>query len=231
MPTKSVAPQVRTISFSGFTWKARGSGRGDPGPNYWDQNNVSVDAQGHLHLKLTQQNHRWWCSEVYLQQRLGFGRYQFWIIAPIDALDRNIVFGLFNHPTPDVGKTGTNEIDIEFAKWGNLRAAIGNYTVWSATDRGTRETKGFSFCLSGTYTTHRFVWAPTSVAFQSLHGHRDDNRNEFARWRYRPQNPTLHISRKSMPVQMNLWCHRGRRPHDERPVEVVVRAFKFTPIR
>ena len=35
-----------TISFSGHTWVIGPSGKGGPGPNNWDQDNVSVDAGG-----------------------------------------------------------------------------------------------------------------------------------------------------------------------------------------
>ncbi len=106
------------ISFSGYTWDVRPAGTGGPGPNDWDPDNVWVDAAGYLHLKLTHRNGRWYSSEVYTRDRLGFGRYQFSLIGRVDQLDKNIVFGLFNYPTPDVGVDTTREIDIEFSRWG-----------------------------------------------------------------------------------------------------------------
>ena len=37
-----------------------------------------------------------------------------------DQFDRNIILGLFNYPnSPSIGPDGTNEIDIEFAQWGD----------------------------------------------------------------------------------------------------------------
>jgi hypothetical protein len=33
-----------------------------------------------------------------------------------------------------------------------------------------------------------------------------------------------------MPVHINLWCFQGRPPTDGEPVEVVIRAFTFTPL-
>jgi hypothetical protein len=44
---------------------------------------------------------------------MGFGRYQFWIEGRVDRLDPNVVLGLLNYPTPDVGPDATNEIDID----------------------------------------------------------------------------------------------------------------------
>ena len=123
---------AKTIRFSGYDWKVKFGTHEGPGPNNWSENNVWVDQNGYLHLKLTQQGDRWYCAEVLTQDRLGFGRYQFWVVGRVDRLDPNVVLGLFNYPTPDVGPDGTNEIDIEFAQWGKPEAPIGNYTVWPA---------------------------------------------------------------------------------------------------
>ena len=45
---------AKTIKFSGYDWEIRPSEKnGGPGPNRWEENNVSVDPSGYLHLKLT----------------------------------------------------------------------------------------------------------------------------------------------------------------------------------
>src|ERR1019366_6746469 len=41
--------QAKDIEFGGYTWAVR-SGRGGPGPNAWDQNNVWLDTSTNLHL-------------------------------------------------------------------------------------------------------------------------------------------------------------------------------------
>src|SRR6267143_3612108 len=91
IPTKLHA---RTIEFSGYQWEVRPSGDGGPGPNHWDENNVSLDSHGYLHMKLTERDGEWYCSEVYLPQKLGFGLYQFSVIGRVDTLDPNVVLGL-----------------------------------------------------------------------------------------------------------------------------------------
>jgi hypothetical protein len=161
--------------------------------------------------------------------RLGFGRYQFRVIGRIDQLDPNVVFGLFNYPTTDVGPDGTHEIDVEFAKWGNAQAPIGNYTVWPARTGFNRAFERFSVGLNGDYTTHRFGWSSTSVTFQSLYGHRDDDAGQFAAWLYQPGDPADYIGNQPVPVQINLWLFKGRAPENRQPVELIVRSFKFTP--
>lgn len=225
----NVASPARTIDFSGYTWVVRPSGQGGPGPNHWDQDNVTVDANGYLHLKLTQRNDRWYCSEVYTRDRLGFGRYEFWLAGRVDKLDRNVVLGLFNYPTSDVGPDGTHEIDIEFAQWGHSTAPMGNYTVWPATNQVRRESKSFSFTLQDNLSTHSFTWSPTNVFFQSQDGDGRGHVGPLASWTYQPANPVPYISRKPMPIHINLWCFKGQPPSDGQPIEVIIRAFKFTP--
>jgi len=158
-----------------------------------------------------------------------FGRYQFWVVGRLDRLDPNVVFGLFNYPTPDVGPDGTNEIDIEFAQWGKPKALAGNYTVWPTREGLRRASKRFPVELNGQYTTHRFIWNSTGVAFQSSHGHRDEDSSQLGNWMYQPQDPLSHISQKAMPVDINLWLFQGQPPRNGQQVELVVRSFKFTP--
>lgn len=222
------ASSAATISFCGYTWVVRPSGKGGPGPNYWDPDNVSVDTNGYLHLKLTRRNDRWYCSEVYTRDRLGFGRYEFWLSGRIDKIDRNVVLGLFNYPTSDVGPDGTHEIDIEFAQWGNSSAPTGNYTVWPTTTSVRRESKRFSFALNGDSSTHSFAWSPTNLFFQSQHVDNDGKSRQFASWLYQPPNSMSCISQKPMPLHLNLWCFKGLPPSNAQQVEVIVRAFKFT---
>ncbi len=228
-PNLPTAASGSTLWFSGYQWDVR-SGTGGPGPNNWDRANVWVDAQGALHLKLANQGGTWSCAEVSTRKRLGFGRYQFQVIGRIDQLDRNVVLGLFNYPTPDVGGDGTNEIDIEFARWGDQANPIGNYTVWPARAGLAERSHTFPFALTGTFTTHRFTWNSRQIFFQSLYGHRNDNRNQFASWVYKPAAYSKYIPQKPLPVHLNLWLYRGLPPTDGQTVEVIVKRFTFTPL-
>src|ERR1051326_8758787 len=127
--TLGFSASAKDLEFAGYTWTVR-SGRGGPGPNTWDENNVWLDAAADLHLKISQREGKWSCAEVTLRKRLGFGRYQFQVVSRLDQLDDNVVLGLFNYPTGDLGADATHEIDIEFARWGNDKNPRGNYTVW-----------------------------------------------------------------------------------------------------
>jgi hypothetical protein len=159
--------------------------------------------------------------------QFGFGRYEFWVSGPNDKLDPNVVFGLFSYPTADIGADGTNEIDIEFARWGNPQTPIGNYTVWPVRRGLQRAHKSVSVELSGV-SRQSFVRSRTSVKFQSLPGYAGDS-NQSVGWSYQPSDPADLISQASMPIHMNLWLYNGRPPADGREVELTIEAFRFIP--
>jgi hypothetical protein len=219
---------AQELQFGGYTWTVK-SGRGGPGPNSWDPNNVWLDSATNLHLKIGRRDGKWSCAEVTMRKRLGFGRYQFQTVGRLDRFDDNVVLGLFNYPTGDVGADGTHEIDIEFARWGRAANPMGNFTVWPV-ERGRRQvTKSFPFSLGGDRATHRFAWSRDQVLFQSLNGHREDDQEELFRWLYRPPESARSISRQAMPVHLNLWLFRGLPPKDGREVEVIISDFRFAP--
>ena len=218
---------ARTLIFSGYTWEVR-TGTGGPGPNHWNAANARVDAAGALHLQIRQVNGVWQCAEVFLDQRLGFGTYTFEVTGPIDRLDRNVVLGLFDYPTPDVGPDGTNEIDIEFSRWGNAANPIGNYTVWPAVAGLSPASHTFDFTLSNTRTTQRFAWSSTGIGFTSFRGFTTAGTG-YAHWTYQPSNPARHVPQNALPVHLNLWLFDGHAPSDGQPVEIVINRFTFTP--
>ncbi len=227
--TVSGSARATTLHFSGYDWTVKsGDGLG-PGPCNWSDSNVWVDANGDLHLKISNVDGTWYCSEIESLQRLGFGEYQFTVIGAIDMLDPNVVLGLFNYPTPDVGSDRTNEIDIEIARWGNPAAPNLNFTVWPARAGLPPVGKSYFFSLQGTYTTQRFTWRKSNILFRSLNGHRNDNRSTIAKWSDAPANASKRIPQKPLPVHLNLWLVDGKPPTDGQEVEIVIRSFTYKP--
>ncbi len=225
-----LAVPAQTLQFAGYTWKVKsGSGMG-PGPNQWSAANAWVDKSGALHLRINKQGGKWYCAEVETTQRLGFGTYQFQVTGRIDRFDKNIVLGLFKYPTPDVGPDGTNEIDIEFARWAIPTAPNGNDTVYPPVKGPPQTSHTYNFKLTGNDSTHRFIWKSDSVFYQSLYGHRDDDANLFDQWRFQPASPMTQVPQQPSPLNMNLWLFRGNAPTDGKPVEVVIRHFSYKPL-
>jgi hypothetical protein len=217
--TQEGLSSTRTISWAGYQWAIR-SGNGLPGPNNWSANNVFVDASGYLHLKITNVSGTWYSAELSTTNSLGFGTYQWQIDAPLDRLDRNVVVGLF----PYLGPSGTNEIDIEYSRWGSAT----NDNLWWTVYPNSGTTIGrahFPFSLTGTYTTSRFTWNPTSVAFWLMGGFQPigTTGNIIDSWTY--PSTTTNIPQHAMPLHINLWLYKGHPPSDGRPVEIVIKSF------
>lgn len=210
------------LRFANRLWEVR-EGFGGPGPNHFDPRNIR-SAPGGLALDLTFREGRWTGAEMTSREKLGFGAYLFEIETEIGDWDPQVVLGLFNYPTSDVGKDGTCEIDIEFARWGAATNPPGNYTVWPVT---AKENTSHSFPVEKgrARTTHRWTWSPEQIAFESRYA---DGRLLHA-WTFRPPDTAARIARQPMPVHVNLWLFQGKPPADGRPVRVLLRRFLHTP--
>jgi hypothetical protein len=211
-------------------WEVRAMGTGGPGPNHWDARNVSIARNGDLTLKILKRGGLWTCAELFTQERLGFGTYDFDLIARPDRFVPQIVLGFFPYTRPDIGPDATNEIDIEFARWGDAKNPVGNFTVWPAVkEPGLAQTSQvFPMVLTGDYTSYRFVWTPTEIRFEAHHGHGNTG-PLMASWRFAPPDPQRRMPQKPMPLHLNLWLFQGKAPADNRPVEVALRQIRYTP--
>ena len=219
---------AQQLSFSGYTWNVKSSSDSvGPGPNYFSDShdNVWLDDKGWLHLKITERNGQWYCSEVFTNQSLGYGKYIFYVVGKIDELNENVVMGnfVFDKTNPPY----YSEIDMEFSKWGNPDNDNAVYVVQPDYVNGNRNS--FTMTLGGGYSTHLFDWRPDSVNFQSTHGH-------YAA----PPYPWFSIHSWNyegnyIPVpgdtraRINLWLFRGAPPSDGQEAEVIVKKFEFIP--
>jgi len=216
---------AKTLEFSGYIWNVKNGSHLGPGPNFWSKNNVWVDSNGYLHLKITKDSvtGKWYCAEVSTQQTFGYGKWQFWVEGRIDKMDKNVVLGLFNYS----GNDGFDEMDIEWARWGNKNYPNCNYTVWPA----QKGFKNFSYVkevgLTGRNTTQRFIRTDSSVTFQSLQGFRNNNTGEFAAATC--TSPPNSVSTLQMPAYINLWLMKGLAPSNRKEVEVIVHKFSYAP--
>jgi hypothetical protein len=62
------------IRFSDYNWVVKtvtGYAAG-PGPNYFARNNVWIDSQDRLHLRIAEDGGRWRCGEVFLRESFGY---------------------------------------------------------------------------------------------------------------------------------------------------------------
>ena len=227
-PEMIPAPSApRTIAFSGYTWNVKSSsGRVGPGPNYFSNSaqNVWVDADGRLHLNITNAKGKWYCAEIVSQLSFGHGTYRFYLDSPVDALDPNVVLGLFTWN--DDPAFNNREIDLEFSRWGSANNLNAQYVVQPYTL--PQNILRFSEPPGLWQTTHSFNWTPTEVVFQSLKGLTAvpaSPSDVIQQWTFTGSVPPA----GGENARLNLWLFRGSRPTDGRQVEVVVRRFEFVP--
>jgi hypothetical protein len=222
-------PPVRVIQFSGYRWNVRPAGVDGPGPNQWDPQNVRLDPQGRLHLKITRRGGVWCCAEVWTQKSFGFGHYQFQVTGLLDRLDPNVVLGLFNYPPESVGPDGTNEIDIEYSRWGNAQWFPASDTVYPALLGPQSVSHGFAMPAEMRHTTQRFDWEAGGINFQCLRGDRNDDQGEYAHWSFHPSDSRQRVPQQPLPVHINLWLVNGKAPQNGQSVELIINRFTFRP--
>ncbi len=144
--------------------------------------------------------------------------YQFWVEGRVDQLDKNVVFGLFNYSGVDY----YDEMDIEFSRWGNASNQNLHYNVYPA-ENTTAAIWGTSteFLLNEPYSIHRITRASSSVKFESYYD-----------FQGRKINTQLYaastISKKDMPIYINLWAFKNLPPSDLKEVELIVQKFTYT---
>jgi len=223
-------PKIRTIIFSGYKWKVKSSeSKAGPGPNYFSdkEEDVWVDNEGKLHLKITKKDGKWYCTEVISDSSFGYGKYIFYVASRVDQLDKNIVVGLFTWDT-FAPEHNYREIDIEFAKWGQATNENAQYVVQPYTNPANM--KRFNIKSNGDYSTHIFDWQPDTIFFQSINGHclsPPDSNYLIQSWIY---------TGKDIPpadgenARINFWLFRGEPPSDGNDAEVIIKAFEFVPI-
>jgi hypothetical protein len=230
--TASQFAQAQSIKWQGHTWDLKSATGAGPGPNNWNPNNIFVDTNGYLHLKITADPaapNGFDCAELSTTNSLGFGTYQWQIESRVDQFDPWVVLGLFPYGPPELGPDGSNEIDIEYSRWGHPKGTDGGFTVYP--DSGTTITSHkFNFKLEGTYTTSRFTWDTKGIQFWLMGGFQPvtTTKNVMATWNYTPTNHLVVIPQRAMPLHINLWLDKGHAPTNGQPVEVIIHSFTKT---
>lgn len=207
----------RVITFAGREWYVK-SGYGGPGPNYRSDSNqnVWVDTNGWLHLRIRYSGGIWYCSEVNTTDITCYGIHRFYVIGRLDSLDRNVVFATF------IYSNDTTEVDIEVSTWGD--AFIDNlwYVIHPSSHPGNVES--FLMQLSGTYTTHYFNWRLDSIRFKSIHGHYEEPPNSsflIHQWLYTGSD--IPLQDENLKIHINLWLYQGIPPSNGEDVEIIVK--------
>jgi len=221
------------LSWMGHQWtitngSMAGIAPGKPG-------NVSVDKSGYLHLQVVRHGSRVTAAELFSQDVMGFGTYQWQIQGPVDSMAPPIVLGLFPYgPAQGIGQNGENEIDIEFSKWGGALcggACNADFAVYPSTGHsGVKATQDdFSVNLKGgNLVTARLTWTSTSITETVMSGLQaiGATKHVLHKWTFTPSDPQAQIPQQAVPLGMNLWCYEKKPSQSQ---QVIIRSFQFVP--
>jgi hypothetical protein len=221
--TDTIINGQRVILFSGYQWVVDSSTdkKKGPGPNYFSDSNENVwlDKDGKLHLRITQRNGIWYCAKVTMLKSYSYGRYVFKVDSRVDNFDKNVVGGLFTY------KNDLEEIDIEFSKWsidGNMDA---QYAIQPSSKSVNK--KRFFLNLTGEESTHWFNWQSDRIEFASYRGHSSELPavgNIIQQWIYTGADIPPDTDER---VKINLWLFRGTPPSDLKETEMIISGFSI----
>ena len=210
-------PTTRIIEFSGFEWVVRTSDENHegPGPNLFSdsEENVWVDDQGRLHLKIVERGGKWYCSGITLRENYGHNKYVFYVGSRVDQLDPNVVAGLFTY------KNDEEEIDIEFSRWSDPDNQDSQFAVQPAHLPNNKVR--YNLDLEGPLSTHWFNWQKDYIEFASYRGHTLEPKEDdiIFEWRYEGINIPPDVDER---LKINLWLFRGKAPSDLKEVEMII---------
>ncbi len=205
-----VKPKV--VDFSGYEWDVRQT-PGTPGGsrNLYDPENVTVDKDGFLHLRIAKKGAAWTSSEVDMPRSLGYGSYRF-VVRNVAHLEPAAVLAMTTWD--DAGPY--REIDIEIGRWGessgkNAQYVIQPYYIPANVVR---------FLAPPGRLAYSFVWEPGKVSFQTA----------------RDAHPiAAHVFTSGIPspgsesVRLNLYVFANQRNPLRHEVEVIIEKFEYLP--
>lgn len=173
-----------------------------PGENLFSSSpeNVWIDNQNRLHLKITHQNGHYHCSEIIADTSWGYGKYYFVYESNPNILDIRSVFGFFTwdsfSPLAPEPENFYREIDFEFSRWGNAGDPTNAQFViqpWEPQGNLLRYNAGTS-----PGTIHSFAWHKDSVVFES----RKADSTMIKKWVY---TGTDNPKPGKENIRINLW--------------------------
>ena len=254
-PAVPSADETGDLFFSGYYWNYKNSNETlvGPGPNKFSNspNNIWLDADNNLHLKITKVNNSWYCSELISSKAFSYGTYIFTTASDLTLLNEKEIFGLFSWSNYSFQTQANSEVDIEFSRW-NIATDTSLLTcsvqpVWFDNpapylERTKKPTMKVSK-LKG-ICTHVFKWTPDIVTWETVEGENYPGGNVLATWSYDKTNISrskLEGGKTSNPivipapddstnVRFNLWLLNGQGPANGKETEVVIKSFRFIPL-
>ncbi len=207
------APQCATqLRFGAIDWNVSTTAERFPGAAHgfaWSECNVKLDTLANgtevLTLRLRKEPSGWRGAQIESEAAYQYGTFSTTIetsLRPMVIDSPSAVLGFFAY----VGPAYSNEIDMEFTRWGNPIIPPMHYTVWHNVNSGATPPPEASFA-SGVDSEfvrparHRFTWTDHSVTFESS---ARSNGAPIGR----PFTVSTNVPTKPMHIMLNLWVER-----------------------
>lgn len=109
---------TKPLKFSGYDWAIRtiSSNRGGA-YNLYDPDNVWTDANGALHMRITNKSGLWYCAQLSLTRSLGYGTYRL-TVRDTSRLQPAAVLSMYTFDEWH-GDQYYREMDVEISRWGD----------------------------------------------------------------------------------------------------------------
>lgn len=225
------AASSRTLQFAGRSWKVKAFDFPvGPGPNRFSgrEEDVYADERG-LHLTIRQRDSQWYCTEVVLDESLGYGTYAFYTGSRVDKLDPRVVAGLFTWETE--APPPHRELDFEYSRWSKPEDPTNAQFVVQPFERpGNLVRYRVDLTDEAPQLTHVLVWSKGRADFLTARGvHAPDavpHEAVIAAWT---------ITGEVIPepghenVRINLWLDHGLPPMNGQLAELLVTDFRYLP--
>ena len=213
-------PAARTLNFSGYEWEVRDVPSSRGGNNNYDAANAQTDANGLLHLRISQRSGQWTCAEVKLTRSLGYGSYVF-VVRDASHFEPAVVASMFTWDDQGVDPNH-REMSVELTRWGdaankNAQYVVQPYYVPANVDR---------FMAPAGVLTHSFRWEPGRVAFRSVRGGANAGGSPVV---------AEHVFNSGVPspggesVHLNLYIFGSAESPLQNEAEVVIEKFQYLP--
>ena len=214
------APAEKTIAFSGYDWLVRQLPNDRHGMNDYDPRNVWVDAEGCLHLLLTERDGKWTSADVRLTRSLGYGTYAF-DVRDTSQLDPSAAFSMYTFD-PLGSDQNFRELAVDVSRWGEPGNLNGQFVVQPE----TVPANVLRFAIPAGRVTHSFRWEPGRVGFRAVQRTGASGGEKVVAERlFTARVPTAGAERPQLTL---LYDRSSPRP-PAKAVEVVVEKFVFLP--
>ncbi len=220
------------LTFADRSWRVKSIYSG-PGPNSFTPGNAAVNSQGKLELSVSQNGGGWQCSEVVLEEALGYGTYQFKISGRLDLMDQNLIFSPFLWEYPQCFDDSSqwwnpaSEFDLEFSRWGDPNNLPAQFTAQPYNWGGNMSRFDIPNTPSAGQITGQFEWTPYAMVCSAWLGHEDEPSPSTLLHSWTYTGP--HLPRPGQPrVHINFWLLNGNAPTNGQSITIAVDDFTYT---